>query len=85
VTDYFYAETFTEALDPRLWASFENTTGLKPIGTAVNLANRHFEAPEGLYNLGSLSRSNYDRKLAESKVLLGIGRPEISPSPYSAL
>ena len=83
--EYFYSKTFQFALDINLWTNFEASTGLVPLGTTKNLHEGEYEDPPGLINLGPLKRDLYDQKLAESKVLVGIGRPEISPSPYSAL
>jgi hypothetical protein len=84
-TEYFYPNTFAFALDLDVWSNFESSTGLVPLGTARNLNEGEYVDPPGLNNLGPLKRAEYDRKLAESKVLVGIGRPEISPSPYAAL
>ncbi|KAJ3107149.1 hypothetical protein HK100_003639 [Physocladia obscura] len=36
-------------------------------------------------NLGFLSEQGFQQELANSKVLLGVGDPAISPSPYNAL
>ncbi|KAF8299961.1 hypothetical protein DL93DRAFT_579628 [Clavulina sp. PMI_390] len=36
-------------------------------------------------NVGPLDRPDFLRRVAESKVLLGVGRPAISPTPYQAL
>jgi hypothetical protein len=83
--EYFYPRTFQFALDINLWTKFQASTGLVPLGTTKNLNEGEYEDPPGLINLGPLKRDLYDQKLAESKVLVGIGRPEISPSPYSAL
>lgn len=41
--------------------------------------------PEGIVNLGRQDRLEYQEVLSKAKVLMGIGRPEISPSPYVAL
>ncbi|KAH8822996.1 hypothetical protein DL96DRAFT_1533690 [Flagelloscypha sp. PMI_526] len=38
-----------------------------------------------IQNLGSLSQADFYRELGKSKALLGLGRPETSPSPYDAL
>lgn len=84
-SEYFYSNTFQFALDINLWVDFEASTGLVPLGTTQNLNKGEYKDPPGLINLGPLKRDVYDQKLAESKVLVGIGRPEISPSPYSAL
>lgn len=41
--------------------------------------------PEGARNLGRLARDQYQDILSHSKALLGIHKPEISPSPFVAL
>ncbi|KAF8302532.1 hypothetical protein DL93DRAFT_2233614 [Clavulina sp. PMI_390] len=44
-----------------------------------------FGGEEVMKNIGPLDRPDFLRKVAESKVLLGVGRPAISPTPYQAL
>ncbi|KAF8306960.1 hypothetical protein DL93DRAFT_2088335 [Clavulina sp. PMI_390] len=44
-----------------------------------------FGGEDAMTNLGPLSRPVFMRKVAESQVLLGVGRPWISPTPYQAL
>jgi hypothetical protein len=39
----------------------------------------------GLTNLGELDKAEFYRHLGMSSVLVGIGRPRISPSPWDAL
>lgn len=41
--------------------------------------------PEGINNLGAQSRDGYASVLGHAKAMLGIYKPEISPSPYVAL
>lgn len=41
--------------------------------------------PDGMIKLGQQSKYDYELLLANSKALMGLGRPEISPSPYNAL
>lgn len=41
--------------------------------------------PEGLTTLGPQTRERYEELVGESKVLLGMGQPRISPSVYTAL
>lgn len=41
--------------------------------------------PEGLKRMGPMAREHYELMLGSAKVLLGIGKPEISPSVYTAL
>jgi hypothetical protein len=39
----------------------------------------------GLKNLGQLGKIDFYKELARSFVLIGVGRPKISPSPWDAL
>ncbi|RSH90383.1 hypothetical protein EHS25_000988 [Saitozyma podzolica] len=47
-------------------------------------AEEGFPIPEGLKKMGLMTRSNYEAMIGSAKVLLGIGKPEISPSVYTA-
>lgn len=47
--------------------------------------DREESTPPGLVNRGPVAPEDYAEQVANSKVFLGIGRPEISPSPYLAL
>lgn len=44
-----------------------------------------YPLPEGLTTLGPQTRERYEEIVGESKVLLGMGQPMISPSVYTAL
>lgn len=48
-------------------------------------AEEGFPIPEGLKEMGFMTRNNYELMIGSAKVLLGIGKPEISPSVYTAL
>ncbi|KAJ8690374.1 hypothetical protein PTI98_011802 [Pleurotus ostreatus] len=41
--------------------------------------------PDGINNLGQLNQQNFYEQLSKSRVLIGIGSPRLSPSPYDAL
>ncbi|WWC63724.1 uncharacterized protein I303_106329 [Kwoniella dejecticola CBS 10117] len=43
------------------------------------------ELPVGVRNLGYMSRAEFEAQLANSRVMLGIGWPTLSPSPHVAL
>ncbi|KAJ9119148.1 hypothetical protein QFC22_003639 [Naganishia vaughanmartiniae] len=69
-----------------IWLSFQNATSLTPIANAHALkTDSETTTPPGLVNRGPVAREDYYEQVAHSKVFLGIGRPEISPSPYLAL
>ncbi|KAJ9103192.1 hypothetical protein QFC21_002615 [Naganishia friedmannii] len=81
--EYFYRTSF---VPQDIWLSFENTTSLSPIANAHALkTDSEDDTPPGLVNKGPVAREDYYEQVANSKVFLGIGRPEISPSPYLAL
>lgn len=42
-------------------------------------------ADAGIYNFGKLDKMDFYANLGNSHVLVGVGRPRISPSPYDAL
>lgn len=39
----------------------------------------------GLTNVGQLNKTEFYKQLAQSSVLVGVGKPRISPSPWDAL
>ncbi|KAJ9122974.1 hypothetical protein QFC24_004012 [Naganishia onofrii] len=85
-TEYFYPHRM--GLVPQdVWPPFQNATSLAPIANARALKDTDVEqsTPPGLINRGPVPSNDYTRQVATSKVLLTIGRPEISPSPYLAL
>jgi len=53
----------------------------------VTVANEEkgFPIPDGIVKLGSQSKHSYELLVATSRALMGIGLPEISPSPYNAI
>lgn len=53
-------------------------------GIQDNTEGKHV-VPEGIHNLGLMKQPDFYRELGNSRALLGIGNPAISPSPYDAL
>ncbi|KAJ7772875.1 hypothetical protein DFH07DRAFT_801772 [Mycena maculata] len=53
------------------------------------LTNAHedegYPIPDGLTSVGLLPQVEYDHQLANTKALLCIGKPQISPTPYASL
>lgn len=45
----------------------------------------HMEIPEGVRNMYPLDAAAWDAEVAKSRLLMGIGYPTLSPSPYRAL
>lgn len=93
---YFYPElsgnmvgvtNFSSAL-PELEKEFP---GFKFVGGWFD--NRHdqdkakipLDEPEGITNLGKLNATQFDIEVSKSKLMLGLGWPTISPSPYRAI
>lgn len=53
--------------------------------TMSDRVDEQHPTPEPIRQIGRQSREDYERILSQGKVVLGIGRPEISPSPLVAL
>jgi hypothetical protein len=51
----------------------------------VSVAEGDEPLPAGIESHGQVAREEFEVMVSESKVMLGIGRPLISPSVYSAL
>ncbi len=81
-TDYFWQWT---SVIPTFWARAKELTGLGVISTAIPPDGTDIAAPEGVPSLGMVSRMQFAAEMASSRVLIGIGRPEMSPSVYHAL
>lgn len=73
LTDDFYAK-LAEEIDMKWIASIRND--VKPEGSLP---------PPGITQLERLDRPAFQRKIAQSRLVLGIGRPALSPTPYEAL
>ncbi|KDR77694.1 hypothetical protein GALMADRAFT_245822 [Galerina marginata CBS 339.88] len=72
------------AFDPStFFARLKNHTRYELVSTAD--AEDGFPIPDGLTSLGLMPQEEYDHLLADTKVLLGIGKPIISPTPYASL
>ncbi|KAJ7085219.1 hypothetical protein B0H15DRAFT_847433 [Mycena belliarum] len=80
-SEYFHSKLFfnPEAFYSRL----RNSTDHELITNAV--VDEGFPIPDGLKSLGLIPQADYDVLLANTKALLGIGRPLISPTPYASL
>lgn len=62
--------------------------GPKNFTYVAGFANKNKDGPETIdwiENIGLLTQQEWQKMVAASKVLLGIGRPTVSPSPYDAL
>ncbi|OCF61541.1 hypothetical protein L486_01193 [Kwoniella mangroviensis CBS 10435] len=64
---------------------FEFVVGCKDDRNAAQQKEIPMEVPAGVRNLGQMDRLEFERQLANSRAMLGIGWPTISPSPHVAL
>jgi hypothetical protein len=64
-------------------------TGLEFLTVAsdqpVREGDERYPMPEGLSVLGEVGKEDFRRIAGESRVMLGLGRPPISPSVYESL
>lgn len=63
------------------WQRTRNLTGLE----VESVATGEVALPEGVNSQGHVTREEFEVMVSKSKLMLGIGRPLISPSVYSAL
>ncbi|KAL0952646.1 hypothetical protein HGRIS_006890 [Hohenbuehelia grisea] len=77
---YFYDRQF--AWPGMLW---EPPFELKLFAGMRNDTDYASEIPEGITNLGILPKRDFYEQLGKSRVLIGVGKPTLSPSPYDAL
>ena len=61
--------------------------GIKVVGGMKNDDEETYQIVKqsGISNVGKLDKIEFYEELAKSSVLIGVGRPRISPSPYDAL
>lgn len=71
------------------WADQADTTGLEAFSVSQDdprkPGEKGYAAPEGVNTVGRVGVQEFNNIIAESKVMLGIGQPSISPTPYYAL
>lgn len=81
---YFYGDQFAwkniSFADPPM-----NVPPSIVAGLTDDMKHTALSVPEGVTNLGKLNQTSFYRNLGHSRVLIGIGRPFLSPSPYDAL
>lgn len=67
-------------------AGIEFYAGLRDtIDPQTGLNQYNMSVPVGIHNLGRLNQTEFYRQIAQSGVLVGVGKPVTSPSPYEAL
>jgi hypothetical protein len=88
-TEYFN-EPFT-GIPRDFWTTLSDRTNLTAYSTAeddeslVKEGGHTFGVPDGIESLGRITKAEFEVQMARAKVMLGLGRPYISPSVYSAL
>jgi len=88
LAEYFYDKR--KAPPQSVWPEFEKTTGLEPVSVATDRMDGdrgwlNFTVPDGVTPMKPLPRDQFELEVGESKVMVGIGRPYISPSVYTSL
>ncbi|KAJ9093528.1 hypothetical protein QFC21_006362 [Naganishia friedmannii] len=90
LTPYFFPNRSGD-LPPSLeaWQGFLRETGLQAIGNAKPLfpgvEGEPQSTPEGVLNRGPVGRDEFTEEVGKARMMIGIGMPAISPSPYLAL
>ncbi|WRT69989.1 uncharacterized protein IL334_006982 [Kwoniella shivajii] len=64
---------------------FEFVVGCKDDRNSASQIENSMQLPDGIRNLGQMDRIEFEHQLANSRVMLGIGWPTLSPSPHVAL
>jgi len=83
---YFLEEDRERAWPPHYFEAASNATGIQFImGANDDVEGRKPVLPQGLKNHGFLSQPAFVDALSRSLVLVGVGRPVASPTPYEAL
>lgn len=79
---YFYYKDYLTSAWPQIVADLNNA-GVEVWSTAKVVNDKPI--PAGIKQLGQLSAGEYSRTVGSVKAMLGVGLPEISPSPYVAM
>ncbi|OCF30930.1 hypothetical protein I316_07458 [Kwoniella heveanensis BCC8398] len=64
---------------------FEFVVGCKDDRNGEQQEKEPMSVPDGIRNLGIMTKDEFERQLASSRAMLGIGWPTLSPSPHVAL
>lgn len=81
-TSYF---TRPEAWPLEIYAAIANATGLDLISSALDETADGTGLPTGVIPHERMGRQEYEEFIGEMRLLLGVGNPGTSPSPYNAL
>jgi hypothetical protein len=88
LAEYFYDKR--KAPPDSVWKNLQQVTGLEAVSVATDRQDGargwlNYTVPPGVTLMTPLSRAQFEIEVGKSKVMLGIGRPYISPSVYTSL
>ncbi|KAL7416443.1 hypothetical protein BDY24DRAFT_412626 [Mrakia frigida] len=80
-----YFDRYEAAWTLETYQTIADETGLELVSVSKDDTEGRLRLPAPIKSLGSLSREDFLLELSQSKVLIGIGFPLVSPTPYEAL
>lgn len=80
---YYFTDEIAHGWSSTVWKRVKEETGLELI--IGSRGDDDYEQPEGLTNLGFMPQERFLNEVAKSRVLIGVGQPYTSPTPYEAL
>lgn len=88
LAEYFYDERKAPSMS--VWHNFQEETSLEPVSVGTDREDGargwlNFTLPDGVTRIGPFNREEFEVEVGKSKVMVGIGRPYISPSVYTSL
>jgi len=70
----------------KIWPDFEFVGGFVDDRGKQEIEKQgEMSLPEGVVNLGLLDAERFDKEVSSARVMIGLGWPTMSPSPYRAL
>lgn len=87
VWDLDFFERVTKELREEKWPDFEIVAGMRTDCQNEEQIKKDGAqpVPAGVRNFGALNATEFDELLGSARLLLGLGSPGLSPSPYRAL
>jgi len=80
----YFVEGRERAWPPHFYDAAVNATGIKLV-LGANIDKSQPELPAGLTNYGMMTQTAFLEAVSKSLVLIGVGKPYTSPTPYEAL
>ncbi|EIM87562.1 uncharacterized protein STEHIDRAFT_96739 [Stereum hirsutum FP-91666 SS1] len=80
---YYFTDEIAHGWSSTVWKRVKEETGIELI--IGSRGDDDYEQPEGLTNLGFMPQERFLNEVAKSRVLIGVGQPYTSPTPYEAL